>query len=101
MMFPKTKRKVNRKLLDTFHTMKCLICGLPCDPAHVKSRGAGGDDTVENVLNLCRKHHSEQSIGIVTFVLKYPVVKFRLEQLGWQIIDLFGQKKLRFCGKKV
>lgn len=100
-MFPKPKRVVNRKLLDTYHKMRCLICNEFCDPAHVKSRGAGGHDLPENVLNLCRRHHSEQSIGIVTFVLKYPVVKRKLESMGWEIVDLFGQKKLRHNGKKV
>lgn len=95
LLFPKTKRIVNRKLLDTYHVKRCLLCGRLCDPAHVKSRGSGGDDVPENVLNLCRIHHSEQSIGIVTFVEKYPVVKAELDRLGWEIIDLFGQKKLR------
>ena len=40
----------------------CIICGAsPSDIAHVTSRGAGGDDTPENMIyGLCRQHHTEQ-----------------------------------------
>jgi hypothetical protein len=44
------------------------------DPAHVKSRGAGGPDH-GNLIPACRwKHHREHdTIGIGTFALKYGV----------------------------
>lgn len=34
----------------------------PCDPAHIKTRGSGGDDTDENLVSLCRPHHDAQEI---------------------------------------
>ncbi len=46
--------------------MKCCACGSagPCDPAHVKSRGAGGhawmDNGDGNIIALCRRCHTEQ-----------------------------------------
>ena len=99
-MFQKQNRVVNRSLLDSFHEKKCLVCGVPsCDPAHVKSRGARGDDVPENVMPLCRVHHDEQGHGIVTFVLKYPKVLEYLQLRGWEVIEIFGQKKLLRTGK--
>jgi len=42
-------------------------CGGPVECAHVKSRGAGGDD-VGNTIPLCRRHHREQhDRGIQSF----------------------------------
>jgi hypothetical protein len=42
------------------------------DPAHVKTRGAGGSDA--QIVSLCREHHSEQhDIGIDTFQAKYKI----------------------------
>jgi len=67
--------------------MPCLVCrDTPCDPAHIKSRGAGGGDVPFNVMPLCRNHHTEQhQIGIVTFVQRYSRVRDRLFDLGWSI----------------
>jgi predicted restriction endonuclease len=76
---------------------ECLICGDPdVDTAHIKTRGSRGGDEAENLMDLCRLHHTEQhKIGIVTFTEKYKMVRDRLEGHGWAIVDLFGQKKLR------
>ena len=52
-------------------TQDCLICGGMAEPAHIKSRGAGGKD-LGNVLALCRKHHDEQHHqGIETWTARY------------------------------
>ena len=46
--------------------MDCCACGAPgpSDPAHVKSRGAGGhaflDNGQGNIIPLCRRCHTEQ-----------------------------------------
>jgi len=51
----------------------CLICGAPAEPAHVKSRGAGGAD-LDNIVPLCRRHHQEQhQSGIRSFATRYGV----------------------------
>lgn len=41
--------------------LPCCACGrrAPSEPAHVRSRGAGGKDR-GNVLPLCRTHHGDQ-----------------------------------------
>jgi hypothetical protein len=47
--------------------MACAVCSrVPADPAHVRSRGAGGADA--DCVPLCRRCHSAQhSEGIKTF----------------------------------
>ena len=52
---------------DWVRSLPCLVCGaVPSDPAHVRSRGAGG--TAADIVPLCRAHHSEQhAVGVRTF----------------------------------
>lgn len=50
-------------------TLPCCVCKRrpPSDPAHVRSRGAGGKDR-GNVIPLCRTCHDRQgSMGIKSF----------------------------------
>lgn len=65
----------------------CLVCSrTPTDVAHIKTKGSGGTLHPENVMPLCREHHTEQhKIGIVTFIKKYPSVFLHLKYLGWEI----------------
>lgn len=81
----KSKRKVDRAFLDTFHDMRCIACKKRgCDPAHIKTRGSGGDDTYNNVMPLCRKHHTEQGqIGWKKMSVKYRAVDLDLVSKGW------------------
>lgn len=56
--------------------LPCLVEGCtsegPSDPAHVRSRGAGGLDS--DTVPLCRTHHDEQHrIGVASFCERYGV----------------------------
>lgn len=56
----KLKAKAFGKQAKLCRRSPCLVCGKrPSDPAHVRSRGAGGRDR-GNVIPLCRDHHREQ-----------------------------------------
>lgn len=92
MTYQKKARSVDRKLLDTYHRMKCVACGKsPCDPAHIVSRGAGGDDVPWNVMALCRRHHSEShAIGWYKFAQKYLLVRKSLAIKGWAFDENFA-----------
>lgn len=56
---------------------RCCVPGCKStlvDPAHVRTRGAVGDVDVDNVVPLCRVHHTEQhNIGIHTFQSKHGI----------------------------
>ncbi len=55
---PKNKRIVNKKLLKD-KKGKCEICGKSAqtEKHHKKTKGSGGDDTEENLIEVCRKCH--------------------------------------------
>lgn len=61
------------KQADLCRILPCLVCSAtPCDPHHVKSRGAGGRD--EHCVPLDRAHHDElHTIGRIAFETKYGV----------------------------
>lgn len=77
MALDKKKRIVNKALVSKVRELGCFVCGWkPCDAHHVRSRGAGGGDTEENLLALCRRHHSEiHQIGKTKFFSKYKTLQ--------------------------
>ena len=75
-MLPKPRRVVNEVLLDEVRRQPCTI-GQDCygrgDPDHVTTHGAYGGDTPDNIMPLCRKHHTEKgAIGYAKMISKYP-----------------------------
>lgn len=78
MRFPKPTRIKDRDLLDRVAQQPCVACGaMPPiggsnDPHHVSTKGAGGGDVPENIMPLCREHHTEwDKIGPVRMIEKY------------------------------
>lgn len=67
--------------------MHCQVC-LDADvllaaaaPHHIRSRGAGGDDSAENLLPLCTSHHTEiHQIGTDTFAERHPCVATQIRK---------------------
>ena len=64
--------------LDWIRLSRCLVCRkTPCDPHHVKTRGAGGKDE-NNVVPLCRQHHTwgpgaVHSLGIKVWQERFDI----------------------------
>lgn len=83
--------------LDQIRSLPCVMCGkTPCDVAHIKTRGSGGDDTFENVLPLCRGCHTLQhKVGFVKLWDTSQKMRFALSLRGWQVDEEFGLRKLR------
>lgn len=78
MVLTKPKRIVSKALIDYYKSQGCAVCGWkPCDAHHLKSRGAGGDDVPENLISLCRRHHTEiHQIGKRKFLAKYGLAEW-------------------------
>ncbi len=57
---PKNKRIVNKKLLKDKKGV-CQICGKKgsTEKHHKKTKGSGGDDTDENLIEVCRICHTK------------------------------------------
>lgn len=95
----KPGRIKNREFLNSYHSKPCAVCGRKSDPAHIKSRGAGGDDTQEGVLALCRIHHSlSHAYGWAKFCDLFPKVKKILYYKGWYFDE---HSKLKFDESKI
>lgn len=56
--YPKNKRIENKKLLKDKKKI-CQLCGRTgqTEKHHIKTKGSGGDDTEENLIEVCRKCH--------------------------------------------
>ncbi|WP_416341297.1 HNH endonuclease signature motif containing protein [Sporomusa sphaeroides] len=57
---PKTPRIFDRKTFDQCKTENCEVCGAPAHgigPHHIITRGAGGADIPENLIQLCWTCH--------------------------------------------
>jgi len=81
-----TPRIEDRKLLDTYHSKPCAACGRAggSDPAHIRSRGAGGDDVENNLIALCRPCHTKShALGWKGFCDLFPRMESVLSGLGW------------------
>ena len=61
---PKNKRIVNKKLLQDKKGI-CKLCGKKAqtEKHHKKTKGSGGDDTEENLIEVCRMCHTKKHTG--------------------------------------
>ena len=61
---PKNKRIVNKKLLKNKKGI-CEICGkkTQTEKHHIKTKGSGGNDTEENLIEVCRICHIKIHTG--------------------------------------
>ena len=85
MKLQKVIRISDKDLMRSFYNRYCIVCGrYGCDPAHILTRGAGNDDTENNILALCRRCHQESGqIGLKKFTDKHPEVLLDLEARGF------------------
>lgn len=84
----KPKRIVCKKTIAKYRGVTCQACGKAnsSNPAHIKSRGAGGDDTDNNLLALCFNcHRAQHDYGWSYFLNEHPKLRIILKQKGWII----------------
>lgn len=79
MNLAKKKRVVDEELLETVRGLPCLCCfpveNYESHAHHVTTRGAGGGDTWDNVMPLCRIHHNEWHLNPGKAITNYPVLE--------------------------
>lgn len=92
----KKKRLSSPQQLQAVKGKRCKVwnCNQPSDPCHIKTRGSGGDDVPDNLISLCREHHTEQGQSWIKFLAKYPNIQWELERKGWIVETLFGRTRL-------
>jgi hypothetical protein len=99
-MFHRTKRKIDLDLLEIFRRRPCDSCGrgssieYPSHPAHIKSRGSGGNDEEENLLSFCAKcHHNQHLMGWHKFVGSNLKLIETLDKKGWTLLNKRMRRK--------
>ena len=87
----------NKELRASYYDKRCAACGRrPSDPAHIKTYATTLEDSPDNIIPLCREHHTEShKIGMATFCVKYPQVREVVYRMGWDVVTIFGTKKIR------
>lgn len=76
---PKNERKKNKKLIDD-KKHDCEYCGKKncwTNKHHIKSKGSGGDDTEDNLIELCGACHRKAHDGIIKKEELLKIVKRR------------------------
>ena len=76
---PKNERKKNKKLIDD-KKHNCEYCGKKncwTNKHHIKSKGSGGDDTEENLIELCGVYHAKAHSGAISKEELLKIVKRR------------------------
>ncbi len=98
-MIPKPKRLKDATVLEMARLRNCEVCGKratraePSQACHIRSRGAGGDDTWDNIYSACFKcHQLQHQVGWFKLFELYPFFRQVIYNKGWH---LDGNKKLR------
>lgn len=84
MLYPKPTKLSKVESDANYRLVKSLPCHVclktPVDVHHIKTKGAGGDDRLSNLMSLCRICHTAfHQMGKKTFWKKYSkaVIWFR------------------------
>ncbi len=80
MAFPKNARTKDKKAIDDKQHI-CEYCGKRgwTNMHHIKSKGSGGNDTKENLIELCGECHRKVHDGIIKKEELRKIVKRRIK----------------------
>ncbi len=81
---PKNERKKNKKLIDD-KKHNCEYCGKKncyTNTHHIRSKGAGGDDTENNLIELCGDCHRKAHDGLMSKRELLKIVERRKRRYG-------------------
>lgn len=78
--------------------MTCQCCGKDfekLDTHHIRSKGAGGKDETFNLIDVCRKCHTEiHSKGYFSMCSNNATLLIELNKRGWTLQKVLGRYKL-------
>lgn len=75
----------------------CIInqdCFGRIDDEHTKTRASGGSDHPDNLIYMCRKHHTEKHAkGLTHMTTKYSQYHKALRDRGWEWVPWIAKWK--------
>ena len=79
-------RIIDKDLLKSYHSKRCIITGTQAEPHHVYHRSQPyGHDHPDNLIPLCRVMHCKlHSIGLKKMAEIHPQVEEWLYDHGWE-----------------
>ena len=80
--------------MEKYRGQPCVVCGTTYGTVgeHIKTKGAGGRDSVNNVMPICQLHHNEKgNKGVRHMAETYESYFYWLIDHGWTY-DLFLEK---------
>ena len=60
------KAAIQRDGVCLYGLYKRQGCSAGLDPHHMDTRGSGGDDSLKNIITLCRAHHQLAQTNVIT-----------------------------------
>lgn len=73
---------------------RCTVCRKYSEKHHIKTRGSGGSDDPENLLDLCRNCHIEvHQIGLSTFVRRHHL-ESNMRARGFYLCEVTGKWRI-------
>lgn len=84
----------DKNLCKKYRSISCEVCGSWNEVSghHIKSKGSGGWDVVENLIGLCFDcHRYVHDHGDNALIKKYPSYERILISKNWESVDYFGK----------
>ncbi len=86
------------EFIQRLMALGCFACGTSLDLEihHWRTKGAGGDNDLTNLICLCANHHTQNEDSVHRlkpreFLKKYPRIRTYLETLGWHFEEVNGK----------
>ena len=98
LAFPKFARIRNQETIEQCKLPNCEICGRETnnEPHHIITRGAGGPDIAENLIQLCPSCHTKAHSGRYSKEKLFNIVARRLKTTREQIEEKIKKIRGRF-----
>ncbi len=89
---PKVARIEDQNTIQATRKKYCELCGKPAykEPHHIKTRGAGGSDIPENLIQLCGEHHFAVHTGTLPREDLIKIVAARENKTPEEICQIIG-----------
>ena len=86
----------NKAVRDSYKWLPCMVCEkVPCDPCHIKTYNTTREDDPNNLIPMCRKHHTMQGAKGWPYMWdRSESLRGCLKRMGFEVKEVFGIRKL-------